>query len=197
VIEQIRQRLAIYKHREMAIEDRPRAGVLIPLYQRDGAVHIVVTMRSDRVQHHKGQISFPGGSHEIEDLDLAATALREAEEEIGLSPAHVELIGRIDDHVTVSGFHVSAYVGALAVARTPYAWRPHEEEVAAVIEVPLPHLLLPDTFVQEMVERDGAPFLREGYRYGETVIWGATARILRNFLEVAFEPAAAIDGRQP
>jgi 8-oxo-dGTP pyrophosphatase MutT (NUDIX family) len=184
VIELIRQRLAAYVARDLAVDGRPRAGVLLPLYDVRGELHVVLTRRTDRVEHHKGEISFPGGSRDPEDADLVATALREGEEEIGLRAEHVEIVGRVDDIVTVSQFHVSAYVGALAPLASPYVWRPHPEEVAEVIEVPLTHLMDPASLVRETVERRGSLVEREGYRYGDHLIWGATARILQNFLAV-------------
>ena len=184
MIQLIRERLSLYAPRTVDADGRPRAGVLLPLYDLGGELHVVLTKRTDRVEHHKGEISFPGGSQDPEDVDLAATALREGEEEIGLRREHVEIIGRVDDIVTVSQFHVSAYVGVLAPTASPYAWRPHAEEVAAVLEVPLTHLQDPASLVRQTIERNGAILEREGFRYHDHLIWGATARILHNFLDV-------------
>jgi 8-oxo-dGTP pyrophosphatase MutT (NUDIX family) len=148
----------------------------------------VFTKRTDRVQHHRGEISFPGGAMDPEDPDLVTTALREAEEEIGLSRDHIEVIGRLDDIVTISNFHVSVYVGEIDPQHSPYAWLPHEHEVAEVLEVPLQHLLDEANLVEVPRQRDGELVIMEGFRFGDHIIWGATGRMLRNFLNVAVAP---------
>ncbi len=185
VIEMIRSRLAAYAAREVAREDRPAAAVLIPLYNYRGELHVVLTKRTDRVEHHKGEISFPGGARDPEDTDLVFTALRESHEEIGLLPEHVDVLGRIDDFVTVSGFHVTPYVGALDASVSPYLWRPQAAEVAEVLEVPLSHLLDPLNLVMQERVLNGRASLMEAYRFGEHLIWGATSRMLANFMRVA------------
>ena len=182
VIDQIRASLAAYQPREVAPEGRRPAAVLIPLYEHRDDLHVVFTRRADNLEHHSGQISFPGGSTEPEDDGPAGTALRESWEEIGIAPDHVELLGRVDDLVTGTGFHITPFVGLLDRAFSPYPWRPVEAEVAEIIEVPLRHLLDPanrELVVREV--RDGT-VLREAYRFGAHVIWGATASMLTNFL---------------
>jgi 8-oxo-dGTP pyrophosphatase MutT (NUDIX family) len=178
--------LALYAPREVAAEERPRAAVLVPLYYSHDELHVLFTKRSDLVEHHKGEIAFPGGGYEAVDVHLVATALREAEEEIGLRPADVRVLGRLDDIVTTSAFHVSVYVGEVITA-VPYAWCYQEDEVACLLEVPLAHLLDGSNLVEFELERRGEVVLRQGYRFGEHIIWGATGQMLRNFLEVALE----------
>jgi 8-oxo-dGTP pyrophosphatase MutT (NUDIX family) len=186
MIEDIRRRLAAYSHNEVAVEDRPVAAVLIPVYTVGDALHIVLTKRTERVEHHKGEISFPGGARDPEDPDLIATALRESHEEIGLHPKHVEIIGRVDDFITVSQFHVTPYVGAIDSMSAPYRWLPQEREVAEILEIPIPHLLDPlNLILEERRLFDGRVGLMESYVWGEHRVWGATARILKNFLDVA------------
>lgn len=119
------------------------------------------------------------------DFDLVATALREADEEVGIESTHIEVIGQLDDIVTISRFHVSVYVGELDAKFSPYPWRPQEAEVAAVLEVPLPHLLDETNLVEVPRQRDGETVIMEGFKFEEHVIWGATGRMLRNFLDVA------------
>lgn len=192
MIEQIRKCLAVYSYQKKDIEARPRAAVLLPLYDRAGHLHVVLTRRSDQVKHHKGEISLPGGSCEPDDFDLASTALRESEEEIGLQRGHVELIGRLDDVITITSFHVSTYVGCIDPAQSPYPWHSQAEEVAEIIEIPVSHLLDPENRVEFTRERNGGIVTLRGYRFGEHVVWGATGQIIANFLEVISNPETAV-----
>jgi 8-oxo-dGTP pyrophosphatase MutT (NUDIX family) len=201
VIIDIRTRIAAYAHAELPVEQRPRAAVLIPVYEAEDQIHIVLTKRTDRVEHHKGEISFPGGAHDPTDADLVATALRESHEEIGLHPKHVEVIGRVDDFITVSQFHVTPYVGLIDPMTAPYRWLAQEREVAEILEVPLPHLLDPVNLVRERrVLSDGRVTEMDSFKWREHLVWGATARMLKNFLEVAFpqvDAASAQDSGSP
>jgi 8-oxo-dGTP pyrophosphatase MutT (NUDIX family) len=115
------------------------------------------------------------------------TALRESNEEIGLRPDDVDVIGRVDDIITVSDYHVTAYVGHVDPCVCPYLWRIQEQEVAELIEVPLEHLLDRANVVEVPRNRNGQIVILEGFQYGEHVIWGATGRMLRNFLDVAVD----------
>jgi 8-oxo-dGTP pyrophosphatase MutT (NUDIX family) len=190
VIRAIRSRIAAYEARTFESNGNPRAAVLVPLYTHMDDLHVVFTKRTDLVQHHRGEISFPGGAMDPDDADLIATALREAEEEIGLSRDHIEVIGRLDDIVTISSFHVSVYVGEIDRQRSPYTWQPQAVEVAEVLEVPLNHLLDNANLVEVPRQRDGELVIMEGFRFREHIIWGATGRMLRNFLDVAVAPTA-------
>ena len=189
MLQHIRDALASYRPRRIERDGLSRAAVLVPLYETDGAPHVLLTLRTETVEHHKGQISFPGGAHDAEDLDLVATALRETEEEIGLRREHVEVIGQLDDIVTVSDFLVSTYVGRVS-SPAPYPFAPSAIEVAELLAVPLPHLHEPSTLNAAPAPwRD--PDVRSrlvpppSYRFGEHLIWGATARVLRQFLELS------------
>jgi 8-oxo-dGTP pyrophosphatase MutT (NUDIX family) len=188
VIRTIRSRLASYEPHTFSPDGNPRAAVLVPLYTHQDDLHVVFTKRTDLVQHHRGEISFPGGAMDPEDSDLVVTATREAEEEIGLSRDHIEIIGRLDDIVTISSFHVSVYVGEINAQHSPYDWQPQAFEVAEVLEVPLGHLLDEANLVEVPRQRDGQLLIMEGFRFGEHIIWGATGRMLRNFLDVAVTP---------
>ncbi len=187
MIENIRQRLAAYEPRPTEGEFRARAAILVPLYFRDGALHVVLTKRTDKVDSHKGEISFPGGRWDETDTDLQYTALREALEEIGLQSEHVKVLGRIDDIITVSKYHVTAFVGEIDPGASPYTWLPQEFEVAEIIEVPLDHLLTPESMAEVPRMRDGQLIAQPAFKYGEHLVWGATYRMLRNFLEVALD----------
>ena len=185
MLSDIRHRLASYQPKTFDPAGAPRAAVLVPLYTREDELHVVFTKRTDHVQHHRGEISFPGGAMDPEDNDLVATALREADEEIGLAPDHIRVIGQLDDIVTISRFHVSVYVGELDAAYSPYPWRPQQMEVAEVLEVPLTHLLDEANLVEVPRQRDGQLVIMEGFKFNDHIIWGATGRMLRNFLDVA------------
>ncbi|HEX5369741.1 MAG TPA: CoA pyrophosphatase [Dehalococcoidia bacterium] len=186
MIAEVRSRLSAYSPILLEETGGKRAAVLVPVYTHDDALHVVLTKRTDRVESHKGEISFPGGRRDLEDRDLIETALREAHEEVGLRPEHVRIIGQLDDMVTISDYHVSAYVGEIDPAVLPYIWLPQEAEVAEILEVPLPHLLDAANITEVVArQRDGAIVSREGFVWREHIIWGATGRMLRNFLTVA------------
>lgn len=166
------------------------AAVLVALVVRDGAApHVLLTRRTEHLRDHAGQIAFPGGRSEPEDGSAAATALREAHEEVGLDPARVEVIGQMPVYTTVTGYRVTPVVGLvqgpLDLGRL--VLDPHE--VAAVFEVPLAHLMDPGNHRRHVFAFDGGEreflsmpwpgFDAEG-RPHEHFIWGATAAMLRN-----------------
>jgi 8-oxo-dGTP pyrophosphatase MutT (NUDIX family) len=184
MLDDIRARLDAYAPMLQPEREGKRASVLVPLYVHQDLIHVVFTKRTDRVENHKGEISFPGGALDPLDNDLIDTAMRECEEEIGLRREHVEVIGQLDDVITVSDYHVSVYVGLLHSHPSPYVWLPAEEEVAEVLEVPLTHLRDAANIVEVPRQRDGVLTLMEGWLWRDHVIWGATGRMLRNFLDV-------------
>ena len=184
VVEDIRQRLEAYEPRILPETGGKRAAVLVPLYQHHDELHVIFTKRTDLVQTHKGEISFPGGARDPEDADLIATAMRECEEEIGLRAEHIEVIGQLDDIVTISDYHVSVYVGRLHSHPAPYVWQPQEAEVAEVLEVPLTHLRSMECLVEVPRQRNGVLEIMEGFMWNDHIVWGATGRMLRNFLNV-------------
>jgi 8-oxo-dGTP pyrophosphatase MutT (NUDIX family) len=194
VIEEIAKRIGSYVCVEDAVEGR-RAAVLVPLYDRDGELHIVLTKRTDKVEKHKGEISFPGGVVDATDVDAVFTALRESREEIGLLPDHVRVVGRLDDVSTMTGFHITAIVGVIDPTLSPYAWLPQPSEVAEVLEVPLRHLADPANAIEVPRQRNGELVLSQGFLYREHTIWGATAKVLHNFLDVVY--AAAMVPAEP
>jgi 8-oxo-dGTP pyrophosphatase MutT (NUDIX family) len=195
VIEQIRERLLTYEAMQVLPEANPQAAVLIPLFEKNGAAHVVLTKRTERVQNHRGEISFPGGRREATDYDLAVTALRESKEEIGLLPDDVEIIGRIDDIVTITNYHVTAFVGLIDATVCPYSWCRQETEVAEVLEVPVTHLLNVANVIEVPRNRDGQMMLMEAFRFNDHVIFGATARMLRNLLNVTIEDMGELASR--
>jgi 8-oxo-dGTP pyrophosphatase MutT (NUDIX family) len=166
------------------IEDsRKPSAVLIPLFQRQGQLHILFTRRTQLVRYHKGEISFPGGGYHKEDGSLIQTALRETFEEIGLEPHNVEVIGELDDVPTrYSNYIITPFAGFITPLKQ---YRESEFEIAEIIEIPVEGLLAEGSF-QEIRPADptdmlDVPFV---YRYQDKTITGATARILRQFLGI-------------
>lgn len=159
------------------------AAVLMPIYDKGEDYYLIVTKRTEEVYHHKGQISFPGGKRQIEDNSLKDTALRESYEEIGLNPGDVDILGELDDILTNTGFIVSPFVGAIPY---PYDFIPSEREVEEIIEVPLAALLDSQNVREQLSFRQGEPVTDYSYEYGNWLIWGATARILNQFLNIVF-----------
>lgn len=157
------------------------AAVLIPLLCRDGEWYVVVTQRTETVEHHRGQISFPGGACEPGDADLQATALRETHEEIGVPPDMVEVLGALDDFQTITSFVVTPFVGIIP---HPFDYQPNSGEVEAVVEVPLSVLLDPDNLRVQQREHEGKMFEVLFWDHGPYTIWGATARMLKNLLDL-------------
>ncbi len=159
------------------------AAVLVPLLTVDGEPNLLFTRRSNRLPHHQGQVAFPGGRrHPDEDPDLLATALREAQEEIGLDPGDVQLLGPLDDIETVSTrFVITPFVGLVPY---PYAFRPCPTEVDVIFTVPLRVLQAPGAERREVWDFDGREVPIDTYPVDGHVIWGATQRITRNLLGI-------------
>lgn len=167
------------------------ASVLVPFFVKDRELHLLFTRRTDSLAHHKGEISFPGGRRDPDDADARATALREAEEEMGIRPSDVRLIGRLDDTLTRTGFIVSSFVGLIPY---PYAFKPSSLEIAEVLEAPVSGLMQPVNQREEVVWVDGRPIKLYSYAYGKHLIVGATARIV-DLLFQALREAADMEGQ--
>ncbi|MFW0859160.1 MAG: NUDIX hydrolase [Dehalococcoidia bacterium] len=160
------------------------SAVLVPVYQKAGEYYILFTRRTERVEYHKGEIAFPGGRKDEDDSNLLATALREGFEEIGLRPEAVEILGELDDESTIStSFVVSPFV---ALIPYPYDFEINREEVEGLVEVPLAVLRDKANFREEVITDGGRTFMAYSYHYGDEVIWGATARILKRFLDLLY-----------
>ncbi len=178
-MEEVRGRLERRAARELPDEtDLKRAAVLLPLFVREGNLWILLTRRTETVEHHRGQISFPGGAEEKDDRSLLETALRESEEEIGLKREDAIPLGALSPMVTVTDFYVEPFVAAIP---QPYIFRPQEAEIAEIIEAPLPALA--DPAILEKKPFPGRPDPVLFYHYGRHTIWGATARMLAELLE--------------
>ena len=162
---------------------RRQAAVLLPLFKNATDYHLVFTKRTETVRHHKGQVSFPGGSFEPADGDLLTTALRESYEEVGIRPEHVSILGRLDDLSTFStSFTISPFVGLIPY---PYPFHPNPIEVAIVFDAPLSVLADPTVGRRYIRARDdGATIEDYEFHVNGHVIWGATARIIHDFLSI-------------
>lgn len=152
-----------------------RAAVLVPVVDRPEGPTMVLTLRSEQLRSHKGQISFPGGRRDDDDVDAVDTALREAEEEIGLPRRHVEILGYLDDYPTLTRYRVTPVVG---VIRELPPLRIDAAEVAEVFEVPLALLLDPASYQQKHLLRGTVKLPYYEVQHGAYRIWGATAGML-------------------
>ncbi len=169
------------------------ASVLILLIERPEGVTILFTERTHTLHAHAGQVSFPGGGVEDQDKDANETALREAQEEIGLVPANARVIGQLDEYVTRTGFRVTPVVAVLEKDQT---WVPSPEEVARIFEVPVESIFL--DLKEESLTFEGGERRFYGMRWDDVHIWGATAGMLRNFADVVNKPVPpANDTIQP
>jgi len=165
--------------REKACIDQPglvRAAVLIPLFEKNGEYHVLLTRRTERVRHHKGQISFPGGRQDHGE-DLLATALREAKEEMGIEEKDVRILGELDDMCTFSSdFCIAPFVGLIPY---PYPFKINRHEIEEILEVPLSVFLDETKFREELRSRKGELVPVYFYEHDAHTIWGATARMLK------------------
>jgi 8-oxo-dGTP pyrophosphatase MutT (NUDIX family) len=175
----------------VVVAGRTRAAVLVPLYLERGELHVVLTRRRADLRRHPGEISFPGGRYEQGERDLLATALREAEEEIGLPASGVEIVGALTPTPTIAtGYAVYPFAGVIEPGTR---WILAPREVEQVIELSVVELRA--GFGRRRLIRRGLPILTDAYTVGEQLIWGATARILSDLLRrLASLPAYS---RQP
>ena len=128
------------------------AAVLILLYAKNGSYHVLLNKRSALVEYHKGEISFPGGARDPEDRDFVDTALRETEEEMGVSRGDITILGQLDDIITRTNFGVRVYVGTITY---PYPFKPSVDEIAEVLEIPISVLQDPKNWLQDARLVDG------------------------------------------
>jgi len=158
-----------------------KAAVLVPLIQNPSGLSVLLTQRTDHLDHHPGQISFPGGRLEDHDATPTDAALRETEEEVGVPRSSVSIIGRLDDYITGTGFTVVPVVGLIT---PPYPLQVDSFEVADVFEVPLSFLMDPSNHARHLREKNGQSWRFYAMPYGPRFIWGATAGMVRNFYEI-------------
>jgi 8-oxo-dGTP pyrophosphatase MutT (NUDIX family) len=177
--EELHERLATVAQAPTAarLRGETEAAVLVPLYVRDDELHAVFTKRREDLRRHPGEISFPGGRRDHPDEELQTTALREAEEEIGLAAEDVDLLGTLTPVSTfVTGYLIYPHVGLI----DPIPWKPSPNEVELVLELPLPALVA--GYAKRPMTRRGFTFETDTYVVADHLIWGATARILGDLL---------------
>lgn len=160
------------------------AAVLIPLVRKESDWHMIFTRRTDTVESHKGQVAFPGGGCDETEILAEQTALREAQEEIGLNPGDVQILGRLNDLVTITHFRVTPVVGIIP---WPYDFELSKNEVSRVFSIPLDWMAQSSNWEEYNFTPDGIqkafPVITY-HSYDGEILWGASARITQNFLEV-------------
>jgi len=177
----LRRRLSAFRPSLQPHRDRRVcASVLIPVIETSAGPHILLTRRTNTVKYHKGEVSFPGGVYEEDDEDTLTTAVRECSEEIGVRPEDVEIVGRLDDMNTFTGFVITPYVGIIPY---PYAFTLNPREVAYLIYLPLPFLTKSELQI-ETTEFGGGTVQAPAIYYEGERIWGATCRMLLQLRDI-------------
>ena len=161
------------------------SAVLLPLLKQDSTYHILFTKRTNTVATHKGQISFPGGTSDEKDKSLLDTALRESFEEVKILPEDVSVLGSLDDIITVTSFVITPFVGVIPY---PYSFQPNPDEIDELIIAPVDSLLDRNNFRADTTSYE---FLGQSYPvyffyYKHHEIWGATAKILKQFFDLVY-----------
>ena len=178
--QQIEKILRHHKKKKITGENLKASAVLILLFYNQGQYHVLFTERSDEVNFHKGQVCFPGGTQEPSDSSLLQTALRETEEEIGLEAKDVEILGELDDSIALtSNYVISPFV---AFIQYPHSLKTNGREVKGAFFVPLSFLMDEANFKQDSY----------AYEYEDHIIWGATAMILRQFIDLLKSESGAL-----
>jgi 8-oxo-dGTP pyrophosphatase MutT (NUDIX family) len=180
MISTLRDLLALYEPRRIQCSQTRAAGVIIPVFENNGEASIVLTKRACSVAIHKGEVSFPGGMYEEQDGNTKNTALRECCEEFGVRTGDVEVIGRLDELYTLTGFVISPYVGIIPY---PYTFRTTPAEVAYLIMLPFNYLLTVKPHF-EAASYEGKTLEVPSFHYAGDRIWGATCRILLRLREI-------------
>ncbi len=171
--------------RHFELEDRTPSAVMILLFQKDGALHVLLTKRSEKLRHHSGQISFPGGRTEKQDSSPEETALRETFEETGIPASAVEKAGRFNDYITTTGYHISSFVGFTdepECVPSPASW-----EVDEYLKVPMEIFINEKYSSKSTAVLDGREVPTWHYPFQGKDIWGMTARALTELAKVIRE----------
>ena len=180
----IQKRLEKRKHLALNHPTFNHSAVLIPICSENGMLKFILTKRTDTLKHHKGEISFPGGRQDQMDKDLTATALRETEEEIGVKSEYVKILGRLDDLFTITRYIITPFVG---IIRENIEYHSNTTEVAELLHVPLELFLTEDKFHEKKMVRNGTDYPLYYYYWNNYEIWGATAYIINQFIELIFD----------
>ncbi len=180
IIEQIRTSLAAHKRVPLP-PGQVQSAVLIPLFLKNGAYHILFTKRAENLTHHRGEISFPGGVSHPEDIDALQTALRETSEEVGISPENVDILGVLDDFLSIHNYLVTPYVGFVAAGHQLLI---NHAEIERIVEVPLSFLFTPGIFKLRDWTWQGRTIPLFCVEYEGDRIWGLTAAMLKQFMDI-------------
>jgi 8-oxo-dGTP pyrophosphatase MutT (NUDIX family) len=172
--EPLRRVLASREPRRLPLGETTAAAVLLPLFERDGEACVWLVRRPKAMRSHGGQVAFPGGKSDPEDESLRATALREAEEELGIEPSRVDVLGGLNDYMTITGFTIAPWVGWLDGS---LEMKPNPSEVARAFAVPLRAFFEPPVGI--------LPW--RGWNVDGELVWGATAAIVRGFVSIVRE----------
>lgn len=177
--QRLRRTLDARPHREGGLPQGRDAAVLLMLFEREGEPWLVFTKRTQHVQHHKGEISFPGGARDDGDADIESTAVRETVEELGVDPSDIRVVGRLDELPTfVTGYNVTPFV---AVVPEQHSYRPSDDEIEEIIELPVDELARVGR--KDVIVRRGFSIETNVFETRGHFIWGFTGAVLRQFLD--------------
>lgn len=184
MLDKLRMRVMDHKPRIIEAAGLPEAGVLIPVTCVHDEPEIILTLRSKRLSTHSGEVAFPGGRRDPGDVDLRFTALRETHEEIGLQPDLVDVVGPMDSLVSRFGIKVTPYVGILPDV---FELIPNADEIDEIFSVPVKYLLDDPREMTHRIDYEGRSWYVPSYRYEGFKIWGLTALMLTELMNVAFD----------
>jgi len=179
----LQRRLAARDTRELAIDGYAPSAVLVTILRGADQDQLLFTRRTEQVEHHKGQISFPGGRQDPGE-SLRQTALRETHEEVGIKPADIRIVGQLDDTWTPTRYLIRPFVGLVTY---PYDFAVNRAEIDDLIVVPMARALCPDRYEECEMHHEGRSAVVPYFHIDGTIIWGATARILQQFLRLAYD----------
>ena len=171
--------LSVRKKRSINFPGYKKSAVMMIFMEKEGSPHVLLTLRTDKVSTHKGQVSFPGGGHDSTDKDFLDTALRETMEEVGIPAEEIEILGEFDEYISIMGFHVYVFVGALDRKQQYIV---SKDEIDEMLEVPFSLFYNEEYTKCEKLTHEGRDYDVFYYDYGKAVIWGLTARILTDFV---------------
>lgn len=176
--ETLRNNLKNREKRSINFPGYRKAAVMMLFFEKNNRPHVLLQLRTDRVSTHKGQVSMPGGSFDSTDRDLLHTALRETNEETGIDPSLIEVIGEFDEYISIMGFQVNVFAGAL---NSKVEYKACDDETEQILEVPFSLFYNEEYYKCEKLTHEGREFDVYYYDFNGITVWGMTARILTDF----------------
>lgn len=176
--ETLRNNLKNREKRSINFPGYRKAAVMMLFFEKNNRPHVLLQLRTDRVSTHKGQVSMPGGSFDSTDRDLLHTALRETNEETGIDPSLIEVIGEFDEYISIMGFQVNVFTGAL---NSEVEYKACDDETEQILEVPFSLFYNEEYYKCEKLTHEGREFDVYYYDFNGITVWGMTARILTDF----------------